>query len=54
MDKISQDNQNENIAFIDEDGSNGKVRIIIFKIISLFNYLVGWEYKVILLLNLMN
>ena len=24
--KISQDTQNENIAFIDEDGSNGNVR----------------------------
>ena len=54
MDKISQDTQNENIAFIDEDGSNGNVRIFLFNIIFLFNFLVVWEYKVILLLNLMN
>ena len=28
--KISQDTQNENIAFIDEDGSIGNVRIFLF------------------------
>ena len=38
MDKISQDNQNENIAFIDEDGSNGNVRIFLF----IFNFLIGF------------
>ena len=35
--KISQDTQNENIAFIDEDGSNGNVRIFLF----IFNFLIG-------------
>ena len=41
MDKISQDTQNENIAFIDEDGSNGNVRIFLFQIIFIFNFLIG-------------
>ena len=40
IDKISQDTQNENIAFIDEDGSNGNVRIFLFNIIFILNFFI--------------
>ena len=45
--KISQDTQNENIAFIDEDASNGNVRNFLFNILFIFYFLIGWAKEIL-------
>ena len=45
--KIGQDTQNENIAFIDEDASNGNVRNFLFNILFIFYFLIGWAKEIL-------